>query len=525
MERPTIPAVKTKLSNDDRRRRRVLVCYETERSIKGVSRRLKMSPKTVRKVLRGQPLGRQAVQVTRPRRSKLEPFIPVLHRLLIDEQLTVVLALEELRSLGYTGGKTTVYNYASELRASPKRKPTTVVEHTPGVEAQVDWSPYRVKLAGQDCVVHAFSMVLPWSRYIFLRFALDEQLDTLLALHEEAFEDIQAIAPLMTYDNMTTVGRHQGSGKIWLNPRFEHYAKQCGFEIRLIAPGKPNQHASVERHFDYVENNCLRRRRFCFDDFDDLQRHARWWCREVANVRIHRTTHESPIDRLIRERPLMLPLPSSRAQTYQQLERKINRDFCVLIDKNRYSVSPKFVGKNAKIHLYDNRLEVFVDNQLVAQHDRRFQPGGRHVLPEHEEQFKRITPSRRLLEQAFLRLGHAAQSYHQGLMAERGKGAGYHIQRILQLADRYGSSVVVGAMAQTARYGNYSAEAVARVIAGKAPRAHSPRTAADGLALAPESVRRWLEAMDVEQRDLGHFDKLLDRWDDDSNREGGHEND
>ena len=47
MERPTIPAVKTKLSNDDRRRRRVLVCYETERSIKGVSRKLKMSPKTM----------------------------------------------------------------------------------------------------------------------------------------------------------------------------------------------------------------------------------------------------------------------------------------------------------------------------------------------------------------------------------------------------------------------------------------------------------------------------------------------
>jgi hypothetical protein len=112
--------------------------------------------------------------------------------------------------------------------------------------------------------------------------------------------------------------------------------------------------------------------------------------------------------------------------------------------------------------------------------------------------------------------------------AQRGRHGrgGYQIsQRILQLADRYGSSVVAGAMAQTARYGNYSAEAVARVIAGKAPRAHSPRTAADGLALAPESVRRCLEAMDVEQRDLGHFDKLLDRWDDDSNREGGHEND
>jgi len=110
-------------------------------------------------------------------------------------------------------------------------------------------------------------------------------------------------------------------------------------------------------------------------------------------------------------------------------------------------------------------------------------------------------------------MGQAAESYHQGLIAERGKGAGYHIQRILRLADRYGSPVVVGAMAQTARYGNYSADAVAHVIAGKPPRRQDCRTGNDGLTLPPDSVRRWLEGMDVEGRDLEHFDRLLDRRD------------
>ena len=36
---------------------------------------------------------------------------------------------------------------------------------------------YTVALGGEQRVVHAFSLVLPWSRYIFLRFASDEQLD------------------------------------------------------------------------------------------------------------------------------------------------------------------------------------------------------------------------------------------------------------------------------------------------------------------------------------------------------------
>lgn len=491
---------------------RILKCFAVEGKIRKTAQKLHVSVNTVRKVLRGGQLGRSTVAQSTQRPSKLEPYRAVIQRLVLEEHLTATLVLEELRKLGFDGGHSIVQNYVRQIRPDPRREPTTVIEHVAGKEGQVDWSPYRVELSGEQMVVHGFSLVLPWSRYMVLDFALDEQIETLLRLHDEAFADIKAIPPLMTYDNMTTVGRHVGPGEIWINPRFEAYMKECGFSVKLIAPGKPNQHASVERPFHYVENNCLRRRRFRFDSLDDLRQHARWWCDNVANVRLHGTTRERPVDRLERERPLMLPLPSARPEACQTIRRTVPRDWCVRVDSSSYSVPPRqqYIGQPCTVLLYPERLEILIDGNKVAVHARCNEPAGRHVLPEHEAEFKQFTPSRRLLEQAFLRLGNTARDYHQGLVAERGSGAGYHIQRILRLADRYGSSVVMGAMAQAARYGNYSADAVARVITGKVTRVKGLRGPSDGIVLPAESVRRWLEGIDVEQRDLDDFDRMID---------------
>jgi transposase len=495
-----------------KQRERILKTFAAEKTKKATARKLHVSVNTVRKVLKGEPLGRGVIANLSARRSKLDPYREVIQRLVLEDHLTGVLVLEEIRKLGYDGKHTILDTYIHKIRPTQQTELTTVVEHVAGEEGQVDWSPYRVELAAEQTVVHGFSLVLPWSRYMVLDFALDEQLETLLPLHDLAFADIKAIPHVMTYDNMTTVGRHVGPGQVWINPRFEAYMKERGFSVRLIDPGKPNQHASVERPFHYVENNCLRRRRFRFESLDDLRQHARWWCANVANVRIHGTTRERPVDRLERERPLMLPLTSARTEGYETLTRTVARDWCVRVDNSRYSVPPRsqFIGAPCKVRLYADRLEILIAAEVVAVHARHAEPWGRHVLPEHEEQFKRATSSRRLLEQAFLRLGNTARDYHQGLLAERGAGAGYHLQRILRMADRYGSSVVSGAMAQAARYGNYSADAVARVIAGRPTRVRGLRAPADGIVLPPESVRRWLEGIDVEQRDLGDFDRILE---------------
>lgn len=500
---------------DALRTRKILDMFRQTGSIRATVRRLQISIKVVRRVLRGKPI-RKPIRTPRKQPSKLEPYRGLIEHLVIEKRHTAVLVLEALRDLGYTGGYSILKDWVRAIRPSSVKRPTTVIEHPPGEEGQMDWSPYSVVLGTQQRVAYGFSMVLPFSRYMFLRFTLDETLDTVIRLHAEAFDDIGAVPRKMTYDNMTTVGRHVGPGDVWLNPRFEAWAVPYKFKIHILPPGKPNLHASVERPFHYVENNFLLRHDREFPSLDDLNQKAAWWCVHRANVREHGTTREHPIDRLVRERPLMLPLPGTAPELFETLERKVNPDFCVLAETNRYSVDPCHIGKKAVVHLFAERLEVYISGQLAAVHCRDTDGNRkRHVLPEHEEAYKHVTPQRALLESAFQRLGAVAKDYYEGLRSQRGSGAGYHLQRLLKLADRYSSSVVVAAMAHAARYGNYSAEAVTRVIAGRQIKraAGSPAALAEPVPMPSEQVKAWLEAMVVETGDLADYDKKIDQVD------------
>lgn len=497
---------------DDRkaaRRQLILDTYRKTGGIKPTARLLRVHPRTVRQVLRGTDTVKPAVTGTpAPKPSKLDPFKPTIRRLVLEDQLTAILILDEIREQGYTGGYSILKRHVATLRPRAAVKVTTRLDHPPGSPGQMDWSPHTVQLGGERRIVHCFSLILPFSRYMFVRYAMDEQLDTLIALHEEAFSDLGGVPATLTYDNMTTVGRHVGPGEIWLNPRFEEYAKQADFGIFLIDPGKPNQHASVERPFHYIENNFLKSHRNTFNDLEDLNQRARAWCEKKANVRVHGTTRERPLDRLARERVFLKPLPTNRPETFRTLARQVGTDFCVAVDTHRYSVPPRYAGQPATIRLFNERLEILVGGQSVAVHSLATARHGRSVLSEHEAEFKNWTPSRRLLETAFLRLGAAAQDFYQGLLAQRGRGAGHHLQRLLKLADRHGADLVTAAMRHASQYGNFSADAVARVIAGK----QMPRTRKTTPVTAPpEQVRRWLEGLDVESGDLAAFDEIVDR--------------
>ena len=90
--------------------------------------------------------------------------------------------------------------------------------------------------------------------------------------------------------------------------------------------------------------------------------------------------------------------------------------------------------------------------------------------------------------------------------------------RILRLAERHGSQGVSGALAHAARFGAFSAEAIARLLKGRALRVPS-RAPGDTPLYVPKKVREWLEGEDVEQKDLSEYDALLERAKDDEEPE------
>jgi hypothetical protein len=366
----------------------------------------------------------------------------------------------------------------------------------------MDWSPHQTIIGGRRQIVHTGSIVLCFSRWLFTRHFPDETIESVIQLHEEAFQELGAVPEIMTYDNMTTVGRHTGPAAVWINPTFKRFADQYEFKIVILPPGAKERHGKVERPFHYIEHNFLAGREF--QDLEELNRRADFWRANKANVRIHGTLRERPIDRLTRERPYLKALHQNLSDLFfKEVDRLIHTDFCVAIDTNRYSANPKLIGQNAKVRLYKDHLEIWVNRQLDCKHTYVQDRYKRQVLPEHEQIYKKMTGQRQLLKNAFLRLGESAMTYYEGLKTKRGAAAGYHLQRILQYADRYGHDVVDGALAHASRYGAYSADAVLRIIQGKKL---NKKIATETI---PENIRQWLRSCAVEKQDPDLYDRMI----------------
>jgi transposase len=489
-----------RLSNEDRGK--IREAFRKTGTIRGTKRLTGVSRKAIRRELDQRGGGIPAAPAVKMRTSKLDPYKPKISVLVNEKKLTAVLVLDEIRVLGYTGGYSILKDYIRTLRPQRMKIPRPPIDHPPGYEGQMDWSPHNVIIGGRPQVVHTGSIVLCYSRWLFIRHFVDETLEHVILLHEQAFKELQAVPDRMTYDNMTTVGRHIGPGEVWLNPQFKRFADEYGFEVVILPPGAKERHGKVERPFHYIENNFLLGREFA--DLAELNEKADQWRWNKANVRIHGTLRQRPVDRLQRERPYLKPLSAHLSDVvYKEVDRKINVDFCVAVDTKRYSANPHLIGKTAKVRLYREHLEIWVDGKLDCKHG--YTSEERSVLPEHEALYKAMTGQRRLLEEAFMRLGAPAKSYYEGLQKTRKAAAGYHLQRILQYAERYGSDVVAGALAYAESYGAFSAEAVLRIVSGKKIKTEKKSVEAK----VPENVRQFLRAYAVEKQQPDHYDELL----------------
>lgn len=480
-------------------------------SIRATAKLVHVSRKAVKRVLSGLPC-KASKAILRP--SKLDDYKAKIKYLVCEKRLSAVRVLEEIRDLGYSGGYSILKDYVSIVRPKPFRRPTQPIDHPPGHEGQMDWSEEQVIIGGKQQTIHIGSFVLCFSRWLYFDFFSNETMERVVSLHEAAFKELGAVPEIITYDNMTTVGMHVGPGEVWINPAFKRFAESYGFAIVILPPGAKERHGKIERPFGYIKHNFLAGREF--HDMDDLVARGHNWRANQANVRIHGTLRERPVDRLIREKPYLKPLPNHLADNvYKQVERLIHTDFCVAIDTNRYSASPRLIGRQAKVRLYRTHLEIWVaaDNDaLDCKHAYLEGKHQRQVLPEHESLYKAMTGQRRLLEDAFLRIGEVANSYYEGLIKERKAAAGYHLKRIIQYAERYGRDVVAGALTYAAKYDTFSADAVLRIIKGKNPKPGKSSLNAN----VPENVRQFLKAYSVEKQELKNYDELIKNKDNDA---------
>jgi len=374
--------------------KQIYTLHGEKASIRAISRELGVSRNTVRKYLRAPELPKPA---PRPARcSKLDPY-----KQYITEQVNAgvdncVVLLKKLKEKGYQGSYTLLKDFVHPLRRQ-KPKVTVRYETEPGEQAQVDFGCVQYKTPdGTTHKLWVFVMVLSWSRAIYVEFIQKADLATFMRCHINAFSALGGITRKCLYDNTKVVvlGRDE-SGLPVFNTRFLDFAKVVGFDPRLCHPYRPQTKGRVESGVKYVKRNFWLGTEH-FSDLHDLNLQAAAWCANVANVRVHGTTHERPIDRLEIEKPHLLALPEERRlQPFLREERNVGRDGFVQWENAWYGLpAPWQPGQKVQVQPRNGYVEIWHQDKLLAVHPLALKAGQRFKHPRQWDDVQAATNHR-----------------------------------------------------------------------------------------------------------------------------------
>lgn len=339
--------------------------------------------------------------------------------------------LLELRGIGFNGSYATLNRFLkvnfSDLiescrRFSPFRnlkkialrqyKRSIRFETNPGQQAQVDWGAFgKIVINDRTEKLYAFVFILGYSRVPYIEFVVKQNLQTLEGCHVHAFDSL-GIPQEIVYDNMKTVVLRRartpkGMEVIHYNPTFLDFAKHHGFTVTACPPYWPRAKGKVEATVKYLRNNFMQGRKFGkdFSNLEELNIQVKKWVKNEANIRIHGTVGERPIDRFNDEKIFLRSINELlpyKISTFE--ERRCTNDGLVNYKYNLYSVPDEYSRKRVFVKKFNENgftfIEIYFEDKLIAKHLLRIGRGNwvleekhyiKKIVDKKSEKFKSKT--------------------------------------------------------------------------------------------------------------------------------------
>ncbi|MAX39986.1 MAG: transposase [Gimesia sp.] len=315
-------------------------------------------------------------RLSKPRPSKLEPFLPIIHEILQNDRSvhrkqrhTGKRIFERLRDEhGYSGGITIVQEAIRDWKAQ-SREVFLPLRHPPG-EAQVDFGFADVWLDGTLTKVALFVMTLPYSDAIFIQAFPRECTEAFLEGHKRAFEFLGGVPQRISYDNSKiAVASLVGNRERKVTTEFLRLKSHFLFDDHFCLVRRPNEKGHVERLLDYARRNFLVPvpRVASLEALNDQLMQC---CRNDLQRQLR--GQPSPKHSLLAEeqREFLRPLPQQAFEACRLGQAHADSLSLIRFDTNSYSVPTKYAHRQITIVATIAEVRLVFEETLIARHQR-----------------------------------------------------------------------------------------------------------------------------------------------------------
>ena len=263
-----------------------------------------------------------------------------------------------------------VASWRQDLRAEALA--TVRFETPPGQQLQVDFGVAMAMIGAARVKLHLFVATLGYSRRHLVTVFRHERQSAWLEGLERAFQHFAGVPEEVLLDNAKAlvIYHNAETREVIFNERLRAFAAYGGFRPRACAPYRARTKGKDERAVGYVKHHALAGREFA--SWEALEAHLTWWMREVADVRVHGTHGEQPLQRFVRTEAAVLRPLNGRPpfQQMREVVRRVHSDACVEVATNRYSVPWRLIGREVTVQVAEQEVRIFDGAEEVACHRR-----------------------------------------------------------------------------------------------------------------------------------------------------------
>jgi transposase len=336
--------------------------------IKVIARVVGCSKNTVRRALAadGPPAYRRqlrgsVVDAVEPRIRELLRACPTMPATVIAERLDWPYSIRTLSSR------------VAELRpVYLPPDPSSRTTYLAGEIAQCDFwfPPIRLPVGfGQTRTamqLPVLTMITGYARWVLAVLVPTRRAEDLYAGWWQLLQQLGAVPRVLVWDGEGAVGRWRARQPL-LTTACQGFRGVLGAKVLICKPADPEAKGGIERLHDYLERSFLPGR--TFTSALDFNTQLRDWL-GIANRRRKRSLGCAPADRIAADKAAMLALPPVPPVTGWENRLRLPRDHYVRLDSNDYSVHPSAVGRRILVRADLDRVRVWCDGDVVADHER-----------------------------------------------------------------------------------------------------------------------------------------------------------